>query len=82
MKSWISESLPHAINQVVDSNLLQNEGHHVDDIIASTSSILRLALNCCEDLPEERMNMTDVAASLKKIKVMFLKTGDKHMEHL
>ncbi|RYR70647.1 hypothetical protein Ahy_A02g004980 [Arachis hypogaea] len=54
MKGWISESLSRAIDRVVDSNLLQDEGHHhVDDIIASTSSILKLALNCCEDLPEE-----------------------------
>ncbi|XP_052114940.1 receptor kinase-like protein Xa21 isoform X2 [Arachis duranensis] len=78
MKGWISESLPHAIDRVVDSNLLQDEGHHhVDDIIASTSSILKLALNCCEDLPEERMNMTDIAASLNKVKAMFLKASDK-----
>ncbi|KAL1361118.1 hypothetical protein AAHE18_04G228700 [Arachis hypogaea] len=69
MKGWISESLSRAIDRVVDSNLLQDEGHHhVDDIIASTSSILKLALNCCEDLPEERMNMDDITASLNKVK--------------
>ncbi|RYR77748.1 hypothetical protein Ahy_A01g002344 [Arachis hypogaea] len=78
MKGWISESLSHAIDRVVDSNLLQDEGHHhVDDIIASTSSILKLALNCCEDLPEERMNMKDIAASLNKVKAKFLKANDK-----
>ncbi|QHO38047.1 LRR receptor-like serine/threonine-protein kinase [Arachis hypogaea] len=78
MKGWISESLSRAIDQVVDSNLLQDEGHHhVDDIIASTSSILKLALNCCEDLPEERMNMEDIAASLNKVKAKFLKANDK-----
>ncbi|XP_016186599.1 probable LRR receptor-like serine/threonine-protein kinase At3g47570 [Arachis ipaensis] len=78
MKGWISESLSRAIDRVVDSNLLQDEGHHhVDDIIASTSSILKLALNCCEDLPEERMNMTDIAASLNKVKAKFLKASDK-----
>ncbi|KAJ1394892.1 Serine/threonine-protein kinase, active site [Sesbania bispinosa] len=49
MKGWISESLPHAITQIVDSNLLQDE-----------------------DLPEERMNMTNVVASLNQNKVMYL----------
>ncbi|XP_057763257.1 uncharacterized protein LOC130983092 [Arachis stenosperma] len=78
MKGWISESLSRAIDRVVDSNLLQDEGHHhVDDIIASTSSILKLALNCCEDLPEERMNMKDIVASLNKVKAKFLKANDK-----
>ncbi|QHO09991.1 putative LRR receptor-like serine/threonine-protein kinase [Arachis hypogaea] len=78
MKGWISESLSRAIDRVVDSNLLQDEGHHhVDDIIASTSSILKLALNCCEDLPEERMNMDDITASLNKVKAKFLKANDK-----
>ncbi|XP_061341212.1 probable LRR receptor-like serine/threonine-protein kinase At3g47570 [Gastrolobium bilobum] len=74
MKGWISESSPHAITQFVDSNLLQDE--RIDDITASVSSIFRMALNCCADLPEERMNMTDVAASLNKIKFMFLKIND------
>ncbi|MED6192853.1 hypothetical protein PIB30_013953 [Stylosanthes scabra] len=77
MKGWVSESLPHAIDRVADSNLLQDEGHHVDDIIASTSSILKLALNCCEDLPEERINMTDIATSLNQIKAVFLRASDK-----
>ncbi|XLU20146.1 hypothetical protein S245_056212, partial [Arachis hypogaea] len=80
MKGWISESLSRAIDQVVDSNFLQDEGHHhVDDIIASTSSILKPALNCCEDLPEERMNMTDIAASLNKVKAKFFEASDKNV---
>lgn len=78
IKGWISESLPHANTQVVDSNLLEDEEHSADDIISSISSIYRIALNCCADLPEERMNMTDVAASLNKIKVMFQK-NNKYM---
>lgn len=68
MRDWISESLPHAITRVMDSNLLKDEGYLIDDITSSVSSIFELAFNCCADLPEERMNMTDVAASLNKIK--------------
>ncbi|XLR15711.1 hypothetical protein HN51_036691 [Arachis hypogaea] len=80
MKGWISESLSRAIDRVVDSNFLQDEGHHhVDDIIASTSSILKPALNCCEDLPEKRMNMTDIAASLNKVKAKFFEASDKNV---
>ncbi|RDY06899.1 putative receptor-like protein kinase, partial [Mucuna pruriens] len=72
MKGWISESLHHVngITRVVDSNLLHDEEHRAHDVISSISSIYRIALNCCADLPEERMNMTDVAASLNKIKTI------------
>ncbi|XP_054792169.1 probable LRR receptor-like serine/threonine-protein kinase At3g47570 [Prosopis cineraria] len=73
LKSWVSESMPHAIIQVMDSNLLQGvHEHHKNNILTSTFSILELALNCCTDLPEARGNMIDVAASLNKIKAMFL----------
>ncbi|XP_054813363.1 putative receptor-like protein kinase At3g47110 [Prosopis cineraria] len=73
LKSWVSESMPHAIIQVMDSNLLQGvHEHHINNILTSTFSILELALNCCTDLPEARGNMIDVAASLNKIKAMFL----------
>ncbi|XP_054791943.1 probable LRR receptor-like serine/threonine-protein kinase At3g47570 [Prosopis cineraria] len=29
LKSWVSESMPHATIQVMDSNLLQGDEHHI-----------------------------------------------------
>ncbi|KAI4300092.1 hypothetical protein L6164_033508 [Bauhinia variegata] len=75
LKSWVSESMPHAIIHVVDSTLLQLEGQQIDNIMAHASSILKLALNCCKNLPESRINMLDVVASLKKVRIRFMQNA-------
>ncbi|KAI4300098.1 hypothetical protein L6164_033513 [Bauhinia variegata] len=75
LKSWVSESMPHAMIHVVDSTLLQLEGRQIDNIMAYASSILKLALNCCKTLPESRINMLDVVASLKKIRIRFMQNA-------
>ncbi|KAI4357210.1 hypothetical protein L6164_001174 [Bauhinia variegata] len=71
LKGWVTNLMPHA-TEIVDSNLLQEEGQQIDDIITYSSTILELALNCCADLPEARINMIDVVASLNKIKMAFM----------
>ncbi|KAK2354996.1 receptor kinase protein Xa21 [Trifolium repens] len=70
LKTWISGSLPNSIMEVLDSNLVQQYGEQIDDILTYMSSIFCLALNCCEDSPEARINMADVTASLIKIKTL------------
>ncbi|WJX87993.1 hypothetical protein P8452_70123 [Trifolium repens] len=70
LKTWISQSLPNSIMEVLDSNLVQQYGEQIDDILTYMSSIFGLALNCCEDSPEARINMEDVTASLIKIKTL------------
>ncbi|WJX70903.1 non-specific serine/threonine protein kinase [Trifolium repens] len=72
LKTWISRSLPNSIMDVLDSNLVQQNGEQIDDILTYMSSIFGLALNCCEDSPEARINMVDVTASLIKIKTLVL----------
>ncbi|KAI4299971.1 hypothetical protein L6164_033392 [Bauhinia variegata] len=74
LKSWVTKSMPNAITKVMDSNMLLGEGEqHIGEITRSVLLILELALNCCTDQPEERINMTDVIASLNKINIMFMK---------
>ncbi|KAL0306806.1 UNVERIFIED_CONTAM: putative LRR receptor-like serine/threonine-protein kinase [Sesamum radiatum] len=70
MKSWVSESYPNSIMQIVDADLLDaNTGETVRANFQSClTSIMGLALECTTDLPEERPNMKDVALRLKKIK--------------
>ncbi|XVF71651.1 hypothetical protein PTKIN_Ptkin12aG0056500 [Pterospermum kingtungense] len=73
MKRWVEESLSNGTSGFVDSSLFKNE---VDqDFIARAdciSSIMRLALTCSAELPEERKDMKDVVSILEKIKKMFL----------
>ncbi|XP_020416818.1 receptor kinase-like protein Xa21 isoform X2 [Prunus persica] len=80
LKQWIANSLvfPDAmIDEVVDANLLgigteQEDDDHVRkrDCL---SSIMRLAIACCAESPEERVNMKEAVARLNKIKTTFLK---------
>ncbi|GAU43573.1 hypothetical protein TSUD_368970 [Trifolium subterraneum] len=70
--TWIGGSLPNSIIKVLDSNLVQQNGEQIDDLLTYMSSIFGLAMNCCKDSPEARMNMVDVTASLMKIKTSVL----------
>nr|XP_027186274.1 receptor kinase-like protein Xa21 isoform X2 [Cicer arietinum] len=72
LKTWISESMPNSVMEVVDSNLVQQHGKRIDEIVSHISSILALSLSCCADSPEARTNMKDVTASLIKIKTLFV----------
>lgn len=71
LKTWISESMPNSIIEFVDSNLAQQHGKQIDDILTHISSILGLGLSCCVDSPEARISMADVTRSLIKIKTLF-----------
>ncbi|CAL2225860.1 unnamed protein product [Prunus armeniaca] len=80
LKQWIANSLvlpSGIIDEVVDANLLgigteQEDDNHVRkrDCI---SAIMRLALTCCAESPEERISMKEAIATLNKIKTKFLK---------
>jgi hypothetical protein len=72
LKTWISGSLPNSILEVLDSNLVQQYGEQINDIVTYMSTIFGLALNCCEYSPEARINMADVTASLIKLKNLVL----------
>ncbi|KAK2408996.1 receptor kinase protein Xa21 [Trifolium repens] len=72
LKTWISGSLPNSILEVLDSNLVQQYGEQIDEIVTYMSTIFGLALNCCKYSPEARINMADVTASLIKLKNLVL----------
>ncbi|KEH19863.1 LRR receptor-like kinase family protein [Medicago truncatula] len=46
LKTWISGSFPNSIMEVLDSNLVQQIGEQIDDILNYMSSIFGLALKC------------------------------------
>ncbi|XP_039685026.1 probable LRR receptor-like serine/threonine-protein kinase At3g47570 [Medicago truncatula] len=75
LKTWISRSLPNSIMEVMDSNLVQITGDQIDNILTHMSSIFSLALSCCEDSPEARINMADVIATLIKINTLVVRAN-------
>lgn len=76
LKQWVASSLstPDAIVEVVDDNLL---GKEEDVSFVSKkiclSSIMKLAVACSAESPEERINIQDALETLNKIKVSFWK---------
>ena len=73
LRDWVKALLPSAATQVIDSNLLSEAGRQALATEESAASILQLALECSAELPEERMEMEEVAAKLKKIRSKYLK---------
>ena len=73
LKSWVKQSLPS--DGVIDTNLLSKYNRQKQEMAAKgcAISILQLALECSSESPEERINMKQVVAKLKKIKIKFLK---------
>ncbi|CAK8530747.1 unnamed protein product [Lathyrus sativus] len=61
LKTWISESMAKSVMEVVDFNLVSQHEKEIHEVLV-------LALRCCEDSPEARINMMDVTTSLIKIK--------------
>ncbi|GAU35484.1 hypothetical protein TSUD_384390 [Trifolium subterraneum] len=66
LKTWISESMVNSVMEVVDYNLVSQHEKELHEILA-------LALNCCADSPEARIKMTDVTASLIKIRTLVMR---------
>ncbi|KAK2968355.1 hypothetical protein RJ640_029409, partial [Escallonia rubra] len=68
LKWWVKESLPSSVIQVLDRNLLRQGSENSLAEVDCVSSILKLALDCTAESPEQRINMKDVLATLKKIR--------------
>ncbi|XP_044472305.1 putative receptor-like protein kinase At3g47110 [Mangifera indica] len=70
LKNLVEASLPDAVTEVVDANLLRKENGFAAKVNCLLS-IMNLALNCSIESPEQRINMQDAVAKLKKIKLQF-----------
>ncbi|XP_060192357.1 probable LRR receptor-like serine/threonine-protein kinase At3g47570 [Lycium barbarum] len=70
LKGWIRRSCPHAMDEIVDPELMIPEEKNKTGKVQCLSSIMELALRCTADLPEERMNIKHVPAQLKNIITM------------
>ncbi|XP_054776330.1 receptor kinase-like protein Xa21 [Prosopis cineraria] len=66
LRDWVRKSTSHSIFSIIDANLLHKENQNTNNILPHISSVFELALNCCIDLLDARLTMTDVVVSLKK----------------
>ena len=71
LKRWVEESSPHSVTKVVDAYLLRTERDDAS-IENCMSSIMGLALQCCTELPEQRIEANNISITLNKIKLKFL----------
>ncbi|MCD9644913.1 hypothetical protein HAX54_033439 [Datura stramonium] len=72
LKRWICQSLPNRLVDVVDINLFSLDEENFTSKERCFKSIMELALECTNDLPEERICMEDITVRLKKILTQFL----------
>ncbi|KAG7963693.1 hypothetical protein I3843_09G131200 [Carya illinoinensis] len=73
LKLWVEESLADlSIVEIIDASLLGEERYNDASTMDSVSSIMGLALDCCVDSPEERINTRSIPIALNKIKSKFL----------
>ncbi|PRQ48890.1 putative protein kinase RLK-Pelle-LRR-XII-1 family [Rosa chinensis] len=74
INQWVTNFLvADAIVEVMDSTLLGTEEDHDFMSKECSSSIMRLAVVCSAESPEERINMQEAVAILKTIKIKFSK---------
>ncbi|KAL5712584.1 non-specific serine/threonine protein kinase [Ranunculus cassubicifolius] len=67
LRQWVSALYPHKVMEAVDTNLLTNDGNWTGKMQDCLSSITQLALDCSQNLPEERINMREVVTRLRNI---------------
>ncbi|KAL7224662.1 hypothetical protein ACSBR1_026024 [Camellia fascicularis] len=74
LRQLVKGSLPNSIVEAVDGNLLRLIGGS-ENMIAYLLLILEVGLECCAELPVERINIKDVVTKLDKIKLQLLRNG-------
>ncbi|KAH0733593.1 hypothetical protein KY290_000625 [Solanum tuberosum] len=72
LKQWVSNSLPHAVMEVVDPNLITPQANHSVKKIDCVVSIMKVAIDCCVEFPKGRIDMKDVVARLTTINIQLL----------
>ncbi|KAK5782972.1 hypothetical protein PVK06_037478 [Gossypium arboreum] len=81
LRRWIFESLPHAVDRIIDVTLLQRDQEEVAAKARCIKSIMELACFCTADSFSERKTMAEVDIELHRIKSHFL-TDAKLIEEI
>ncbi|XVF24093.1 hypothetical protein REPUB_Repub13aG0097600 [Reevesia pubescens] len=64
LPNFVKAALPEQVNEIIDPILLEENERHFQYF----NSILEIGVNCSAESPNERMDMSDVAAKLCSIK--------------
>ncbi|KAF3641195.1 putative LRR receptor-like serine/threonine-protein kinase EFR-like [Capsicum annuum] len=72
LMKWVSYSLPDAVMDVVDVNLVTATGKGLQKELDVVASIMKVALDCCVESAARRTNIKDVVGMLQKIKIQLL----------
>ncbi|PHT49694.1 hypothetical protein CQW23_09441 [Capsicum baccatum] len=72
LKQWVSYSIPDAVMDIVDDNLVTQMGSRLQMELDVVASIMKVALDCCAESPARRTNMKDVVGMLQKINIQLL----------
>ncbi|XP_060190764.1 receptor kinase-like protein Xa21 [Lycium barbarum] len=70
LKQWVSNSLPEAVINVVDANLVAPIDNYLK--LDCVATIMKVALDCCVKSPARRTNMKDVVGILQKTRIQLL----------
>ncbi|KAM3239309.1 hypothetical protein P3L10_014343 [Capsicum annuum] len=67
LKQWVIYSLPDAVIDVADANLVPPTDNHLLKKLDCVASIMNVTLDCCAESPTSRTSMKDVVGMLQKI---------------
>lgn len=70
LRNSVHNLFPDELHQIIDADLLTLNEQNSSLKLQCVSSIMELAMKCTISIPVERMNMTGVVTTLKKIKQM------------
>ncbi|XWS51557.1 hypothetical protein CRYUN_Cryun12cG0186800 [Craigia yunnanensis] len=73
LRSWIYESLPHAVDRITDVTLLEADQEALAAKRKCILSIMKVAMFCTVELCVKRKTMTEVEEELQRIKNNFLR---------
>ena len=68
----MSYSLPDAVMDIIDANLVTPTNNRLQKELDVVASIMKVALDCCAESPAGRTNMKDVVGMLQKIMIQLL----------
>ncbi|XP_027155993.1 probable LRR receptor-like serine/threonine-protein kinase At3g47570 [Coffea eugenioides] len=72
LRGWVCGSIANAIMDILDVNLIRSNEEYATQELECISSIMKVALNCSKESPNERSNMEYALAALNHIKLHLL----------
>jgi hypothetical protein len=78
IRQWVNQAFPSELASVLDGHLLQ-EGSSNCNLKDSLLRISEVGSLCSSDSPHQRMSMTNVVVTLKKIKNDYTKTASSSL---